>query len=794
MLDGSKRESTMTAETISVSGTVQGVGFRPFVWRLAQQYQLRGRVWNDGEGVVIEAWGEEHALAAFRHQLQTAAPPLAQIDAIRAVPLLDEVIPTDFVIVESQAGATATNVASDAATCPQCLAEINDPANRRYRYPFTNCTHCGPRLSIIRAIPYDRANTSMQSFTMCSACQAEYEDPADRRFHAQPNACPDCGPQLWLEDGNGQRLADDLALDAMGYAARLIHQGYILAIKGIGGFHLACDAGNVEAVNRLRQRKQRYHKPFALMARDLAVIRRYASVSDDEARLLQDSAAAIVILQALPAAALAEEVAPGQNRLGFMLPYTPLHHLLLQDMETALVMTSGNRSDEAQCVDNQQAREQLCGIADYFLLHDRAIVNRLDDSVARVIQGRPQLLRRARGYAPAPLSLPRGFEHSPPILAMGAELKNTFCLLKDGKAVVSQHQGDLEDASVLQDYRHNTELYQQLFDHRPEVIAIDRHPEYLSSKHGRERAAVDGPELVSVQHHHAHIAACMAEHGLPLDSEPVLGIALDGLGYGDDGALWGGEFLLADYRGFRRLASFQPVTMPGGSRAMLEPWRNTFAHLQQSLGWEQVQQQYPELAFVRFMRDKPVANLCTMMEKGINSPMASSAGRLFDAVAGLLGVCRNAVSYEGQAAMVLETLAEQTLSKSKPYPYDIIEDEEKGLLSIQWRRFWQALLVDEAAGEPRDMLAGRFHQTLLHAIVDMIRGLSGQHPFGHVVLSGGVMQNQLLLEQLSSRLMSLGMAVLVPRQFPANDGGIALGQAVITAAQVRCPDPSPGQV
>jgi hydrogenase maturation protein HypF len=782
MLDSSQRESMMTAETIRVSGTVQGVGFRPFVWRLAQQFNLRGRVWNDGEGVMIEVWGEEQSMEAFRHQLQTAAPPLARVDAIRATPLAVSDIPPDFVIIGSQTGNTATNIAADAATCPQCRAEINDPANRRYRYPFTNCTHCGPRLSIIRAIPYDRANTSMQSFSMCPECQAEYDDPADRRFHAQPNACPGCGPQLWLEDNNGQSVSDGLAVDVIEHAASLIRQGYILAIKGIGGFHLACDAGNAEAVSRLRQRKQRYHKPFALMARDPGVIRNYATVSEEEAGLLQDPAAPIVILHALPEEALPEEVAPGQNRLGFMLPYTPLHHLLLQDMETALVMTSGNLSDEAQCIDNEQARQQLRGIADYFLLHDRDIVNRLDDSVVRVIEGRPQLLRRARGFAPAPLKLPPGFEHSPPILAMGAELKNTFCLLKDGNAVVSQHQGDLEDVSVLQDFRHNIELYQQLFDHRPEVIAIDHHPEYLSSKLGQELAVAGGVKLVPVQHHHAHIAACMAEHGLPLDSGSVLGIALDGLGYGDGGELWGGEFLLADYQGYRRMASFQAVAMPGGYRAMLEPWRNTFAHLQQSLGWEQVLQQYPELDFVRFMRDKPLTNLITMMEQGINSPPASSAGRLFDAVAGLLGICRDAVSYEGQAAMALEMMAEHTLAISKPYPYDINKGEENGLLTIQWRRFWQALLADEAAGESRAMIAGRFHQTLVHSVVDVIKRLSDQHPFGYVVLSGGVMQNQLLQTQLSSRLLSLGLTVLVPHQFPANDGGIALGQAVIAAA------------
>jgi hydrogenase maturation protein HypF len=785
MLDGSQRESVMTAETIRVSGTVQGVGFRPFVWRLAQRFNLRGLVWNDGEGVVIQAWGPDYAMAAFRHQLQAAAPPLAHVDAIRAAPLTDTKIPHDFTIVESQSGNALTNITPDAATCPQCLAEINNPANRRYRYPFTNCTHCGPRLSIIRAIPYDRANTSMQAFSQCPQCQAEYDNPADRRFHAQPNACLDCGPHLWLEANDGRRVSDALAMDNMDYAARLIRQGHILAIKGIGGFHLACDATNAEAVNRLRQRKQRYHKPFALMARDLAVIQHYASVSGEEARLLQDPAAPIVILHALPEAALPEDVAPGQNRLGFMLPYTPLHHLLLQNMDTALVMTSGNRSDEAQCISNEQAREQLLGIADYFLLHDRDIVNRLDDSVARIIQGRPQLLRRARGFAPSPIPLPSGFENSLPVLAMGAELKNAFCLLKQGKAIVSQHQGDLEDATVWQDYRHNLALYQQLFDHQPSVIAVDQHPEYIASKWGRELATSQGLALSSVQHHHAHIAACMAEHGLPLETEAVLGIALDGLGYGDDGTLWGGEFFLADYRHYRRLASFQPIAMPGGSRAILEPWRNTFAHLQQGLGWEQVQQKYSQLTFVQFMGDKPVANLRTMMEKGINSPMASSAGRLFDAVAGLLGVCRDVVSFEGQAAIGLEVLAEKTFASSEPYAFAINRVAGESLLQLDWRELWRALLADVAVGVSLQAIAGRFHQTLLHAIVSLVKRLAAQHKFSCIVLSGGVMQNQLLLEALLKELATLNLDVLVPRQLPANDGGVALGQAVVATARAQ---------
>ena len=778
-----KEESGIKAEAIRVTGTVQGVGFRPFVWRLAQQYQLRGRVWNDGEGVVIHVWGTDQAIATFRDQLRLTAPPLTHIEDLHAIILMDMAIPDNFSIVESQPGKALTNISPDAATCPQCLAEIHNPADRRYRYPFTNCTHCGPRLSIIQGIPYDRANTSMRLFTMCPECQAEYDNPADRRFHAQPNACKTCGPSLWLENALGERVVADGVLDDIDNAVRFIKQGYILAIKGIGGFHLACDATNENVLDLLRKRKHRYHKPFALMARDINVIRRYAEMTDEEAGLLQSPATPIVILRAKAKSALPEAVAPGQNSLGFMLPYTPLHSLLIQGFDVPLVMTSGNRSDEVQCITNNQAREQLHGVADFFLLHNRDIVNRLDDSVARIVDGRPQLLRRARGYAPSPLRLPKGFGGGRVILAMGAELKNSFCLAKEDKAIVSQHQGDLEDTSVFKDYRHNIKLYQRLYDCRPDLIAVDEHPEYISSKFGKELAATHDLPLIKVQHHHAHIAACMVEHGLPLDSKPVLGIVLDGLGYsGNSGKvseLWGSEFLLADYRGFQRLASFQPIAMLGGSRAIMEPWRNTFAHLHQCLGWEHVRKQYQDLAFVKLMQHKPVTNLLTMLEKGINSPKSASAGRLFDAVAALLGVCPDGVSYEGQAAIQLEAIAEPDFATSKPYPYTVSRDGESNKLRIDWRSFWQAILLDAANGNPAESIAGRFHQTLVQVIIDLVQRLSQQHDFAHVVLSGGVMQNQLLLDHVTKALSGLPISFLIPRQYPANDGGIALGQAAV---------------
>ena len=504
----------MIGENIRVTGIVQGVGFRPTVWRLARECGLVGQVWNDAAGVTIHAWGKQQMLDAFVQRLQARQPPLAHIDAIIRSALNEATeVPKDFRIVTSQVGEVRTGVAADAATCPECLAELQDPANRRYRYPFTNCTHCGPRLSIVKAIPYDRANTSMAAFPMCAQCQAEYTEPDNRRFHAQPNACADCGPQVWLEDAEGRRLAPNDDSDAIATAARLIRQGNILAVKGLGGIHLACDAGSVAAVDTLRRRKRRYHKAFAMMARDIQMVARFAEANAAEKALLRDKAAPLVVLNAA-GESLAGGIAPGQNTLGFMLPYTPLHHLLMQDMTRPIVLTSGNRSDEPQTITNRDAHQRLEQIADYYLLHDRDIVNRLDDSVLRLVSGEPRMLRRARGYAPLPIRLPEGFADADHILAMGGELKNTFCLLQEGRAILSQHMGDLEDAATYQDYRHNLQLYRQLFEFRPGLIAVDMHPGYLSTQLGRRIAAEEGLQLIKVQHHHAHIAGCMAEHGL----------------------------------------------------------------------------------------------------------------------------------------------------------------------------------------------------------------------------------------------------------------------------------------
>ncbi len=767
--------------SIRVRGLVQGVGFRPTVWRLAKRLGLTGDVRNDSEGVLIRAFGHPAVIIAFEVALASEAPPLARIDLIETAPLAGKA-PADFRIVASRGGAVTTGVVPDAATCAECLADIGDPSNRRYRYPFTNCTHCGPRLSIIRAIPYDRASTSMASFEMCPACLAEYRDPSNRRFHAQPNACPVCGPKVWLEDSDGRHKPIEPHRDAIEAVAALIDSGAIVAIKGIGGFHLACDARNADAVARLRERKHRTDKPFALMARDPTMIHKYAKLSDTERALLEQPAAPIVLLdQHENGVPLAPGIAPAQSTLGFMLPYAPLHHLLFEDVSYPLVMTSGNRSDEPQCIGNDDARARLAGIADAFLMHDRDIVNRLDDSVARVMAGKPRVMRRARGYAPSPLPLPQGFERAPGILAMGAELKSTFCLSGKGSAIVSQHMGDLEDAATHADYRANLKLYRELFRFEPGLIALDAHPDYHSTQWGQSIAREAGVAVETVHHHHAHAAAVLAEYGLPLKAGPAIAIALDGLGLGEKGALWGGEFLLADYRSCRRLAAFTPVALIGGAKAMREPWRNALAHLHTFLGWERVEKFYSDVEVILRLKKKSVAAALQMMERGLNTPPSSSAGRLFDAVAAMLGICFDAASYEGQAAIELEALAAPAIDRAaEGYRGTLVEGDPARL---DWTPLWCGILEDLAAGTDAALIAARFHVGLAETVAETAASLARKQGCKTIVLCGGVFQNKLLLENTVEGLAAHAIEVLSPSLFPAGDGAISLGQAVIAAAR-----------
>lgn len=781
------------AVEIRVRGIVQGVGFRPFVWRLAHECGLAGSVLNDASGVLIEATGRACDLDLFCDRLAAEAPPLSRVDGIDVCPTEAELAYEDFSIAESQTGTMRTLVAPDAAVCGSCAAEVLDPFARRYRYPFTNCTHCGPRFSIIEAMPYDRAQTTMGMFPMCAACGSEFREPADRRFHAQPIACHACGPRAWLERLDGRSVSFDQhsMLDDVDAVAGLLQKGKIVAIKGLGGFHLACDATNAEAVRCLRARKRRDAKPFALMARDVEIIRRYCRVSACEEQLLRSPEAPIVLLQANGEERLADGVAPGLDTLGFMLPYTPLHLLIMRRMRRPVVMTSGNHSDERQVIANAEARVRLAGIAEYALFHDRDIANRVDDSVVRVVDGAPRVLRRARGYAPAAITLPGGFETAPEILAMGGELKATFCIIKDGAAILSQHQGDLEDASTFDDYRKNLRLYAELFDTEPDLITVDRHPDYLSTKIGREMAEAGALPIASVQHHHAHIAACMAENRIPLAARPVLGVALDGVGYGDDGTIWGGEFMLADYQGYRRLGTFKPVAMIGGAQAVREPWRNTYAHILAEMGWARFAMNFEDLDLFAFLAAKPRGMLDRMMKERLNAPLASSCGRLFDAVAAAVGLSRERAAHEGQGAMLLEAAvspgALQDESEDAAYPFAIPNLPGTGLPYIEPIGMWQALLGDLVLKSPVAVMAARFHLGLADAIAQMVCKVTSAKDDGgrltdQVALTGGCFQNKVLIELTAARLRKQGFEVLTHSCVPANDGGLALGQAVIAAA------------
>ncbi len=776
-----ERAPATHGELIRVRGLVQGVGFRPTVWRLAGDLGLGGGVRNDGDGVLIRLAGPAQAIDTFCRRLLDEKPPLARIDSIErgAWDGAGQAGPT-FAIEQSAATGVHTGVVPDAATCHACVAEIRDPADRRYRYPFTNCTHCGPRLSIVSAIPYDRANTSMADFPMCPDCEREYRDPADRRFHAQPNACPRCGPRVWLESVDGAILhpAGQGATDALAAASGLLAAGRILALKGIGGFHLACDATDAGTVAELRRRKGRYAKPLALMARNLDVVARYAELDDAAVELLRQPSAPIVLLPARWDTDLAPGVAPGQATLGFMLPYSPLHHLLLADWDRPLVMTSGNRSEEPQCIDNDDARRRLANIADALLLHDRDIVNRVDDSVVRIMDGAPRLLRRARGFAPAPLILPAVMAALPPVLAMGGELKNTLCLLQDGHAVLSQHLGDLHDAATARELERTVDLYLALYQHRPAAIAVDAHPGYHASQVGRRLAAERGIPAIELQHHRAHLAAVLADNEWPADGSPVLGIALDGSGYGDDGTVWGGEWFIGGYTEQCRVAHLSEVSLPGGSRAILEPWRTLFAHLDAAFGWETFQERFGGLDIARDLARRPVDLLRRMMATGVNAPLTSSCGRLFDAVAAAVGICTERIAYEGQAAIELETRC-GPLVAATGYIFGL--RDESGLRVLDPAPMWQALCDDLAAGAGPMQVATRFHLGLADAVTDLSMELAAAHRVDTVALSGGVFQNRTFFEALSAKLRGGGLRVLSHRRVPSNDGGLALGQAVAAA-------------
>lgn len=774
----------MTGERLLVRGQVQGVGFRPTVWRLARQLGATGEVRNTAEGVEINLWGIDGG--HFEHALRSALPTLARIETIERMAIEGEA-PGAFRIEHSSGGAMRGAITPDVATCAECLDEVRDPFMQRYRYPFTNCTNCGPRFSIVEAGPYDRARTTMRGFAMCAACAGEYGDPADRRFHAQPIACHACGPRAWTEKLGGGAVNHEAfsMLDDVDAAGGMVMMGHIVAVKGMGGFHLACDATRADVVEALRARKRRRGKAFALMARDLDVIRRYARVSEAEAALLQSPEAPIVLLRA-EGEKLPEAVAPGLDRVGFMLPHTPLHHLMLRRMKRPVVMTSGNVSGRPQCIDNNVARTELAEIADFALMHDRAIANRIDDSVARIDLGRLRMLRRARGYAPGAIALPHGFARDVELLAMGAELKNAFCLVRDGEAVLSQHMGDLENAATADDVRHNLALYTQLYDHRPIAFAVDAHPDYLSTKHGHEIAG-DRP-VIAVQHHHAHIAACLAENGRPLDAPPVLGIAMDGLGLGGDGTIWGGEFLICDYRGYHRAGCLKPVALPGGTAAVREPWRNAYAHIMAQMGWTEFAMNFADLPLFARLSAAPRATIDAMIAGPVNSPLSSSCGRLFDAAAAIVGLAWDRQEYEGQAAMLFEAAIDPAAMDEPDdlaYPFSIPLMGGKGLPYIEPLAVWRAMLGDLLLQTPVGVIAARFHRGLAKAITGMALRLTGEDGPRTVALSGGCFQNATLFALVHQALEAAGLEILSHARVPTNDGGLALGQAAVALAVLQ---------
>jgi hydrogenase maturation protein HypF len=743
---------------IRIAGIVQGVGFRPFVYALATRLGLRGYVANDSQGVLIEIEGYRPDVRHFVVGLAREAPPLACIERLtsREMPCRGE---DTFTITPSQVNQQRVAlIAPDMATCEQCLQELFDPADRRYRYAFTNCTNCGPRFTIIQDVPYDRAATTMAAFAMCHDCTREYHDPADRRFHAQPVACPVCGPRLALVDRHAQPLPGE----PVAGAAALLRAGKIVAVKGLGGYHLAVDATDEAAVAALRARKHREEKPFAIMAVDVGMVRTCAELGPEEAPVLTSLRRPVVLLRRLAHAPVARATAPGHRYLGIMLPYTPVHHMLAREVARPLVLTSGNVSDEPIAYRDDEALQRLQTIADAFLTHNRPIHMRTDDSVVRCFRGALLPLRRSRGYVPQPLRLPWGCPR--PVLACGAELKNTICVAKGRHAFLSHHIGDVENYEAFQSFTEAIRHFQRLFDVRPSVVAYDLHPDYLSTKWALEQTGV---ELCGIQHHHAHVASCLVDNG---ESGPVIGVAFDGLGYGTDGTMWGGEFLLADLTGFERLGHFAAVPMPGGTAAIKQPWRMAAVYLEAAFG-----PNLPPLALTQ----RHTAQWHMMLQVARTrqyAPLTSSVGRLFDAVAALLGV-RDVVSYEGQAAIELEQLADA----AEPGLFSAALSRKSDGFEINGADLIRAVVEALLHHVEPPVIAGRFHNGVAEAILQGCQAAREASGLTTVALSGGVFQNMLLLGRTIDRLQMQGFRVLHHRQVPPNDGGISLGQAVVAS-------------
>lgn len=754
----------MESARIQITGIVQGVGFRPYVYGLASRHSLRGYCLNDSEGVVIEVQGA--SIGPFIDELRESPPPLARIDSIRVERLESGTEYDDFTIRESRVvPGKSVLVSPDMAVCPDCLREMLDPSDRRFLYPFINCTNCGPRYSIVLDIPYDRPKTTMACFVMCPDCDREYHDPGNRRFHAQPNACPACGPSAWM---HGNRAENNYA--AIEEAGKLLKEGAIVAVKGLGGFHLACDAMNPIAVSRLRERKRRSNKPFALMVPDLDAAKLISEASPEEQCALLDRTRPIVLLKKKALSGIGEAAAPGNSRFGVMLPYTPLHYLLFRASALkALVMTSGNLSEEPIVISNGEALKKLSGLADHFLLHDRDIYMRVDDSIARVERKRRLVLRRARGFAPEPIDLGAG---SVEVFAAGALLKNTFCITKGRNAILSQHMGDLENIEALEFYRETLRNLKNTFRAEPAVVAHDLHPDYLSTRFAVEYAKEHGiPDemVIAVQHHHAHIASAIAEHGL---SGPVIGVAFDGTGLGMDGNIWGGEFLVATRKDFKRAAHLRYMRLPGGDAAAKEPWRMALSCLVDSCGTMDALKGFQERIGGK------AGIVAEMIRKGVNSPLTSSMGRLFDAAASIAGV-RDDITFEAEAAIEFESIASEG---EDAYPFEL---EGEGPITIDTRPLIRAMVKDANSGIPVGSMAGRFHSTIAEMVLRVSEILSSKTGINDVVLSGGVFQNRLLSELTEGKLRAAGFEVYRQERVPANDGGISLGQAAVAIEIIK---------
>jgi hydrogenase maturation protein HypF len=752
----------LTARRVQVRGIVQGVGFRPFIFQLAEDGRLFGHVANTASGVDIHVEGTPARIEAFIDAISAQPPPLAQITAVAAHRTAVKHCSAFQIIPSCSEEDRSTLISPDVSICDDCLRELRDPHDRRCGYPFINCTNCGPRYTIIDDVPYDRPQTSMRPFQMCPACQSEYDNPRNRRFHAQPNACRDCGPQVVLESQEGPIFRGDQAVRR---AARLLANGQIVALKGIGGFHLAVDATNHRAVERLRRRKQREAKPLALMAPDVATIRTFARIDADAIEMLTSPQRPIVLLRKRTPGPIAPAVAPRNTWFGVMLPYTPLHYLLLDHGFTALVMTSGNLSEEPIAITNADARRRLAGIADAILSHDREIYLRCDDSIVRKTDGETRFLRRSRGYVPVPVFLKRP---KPSVLACGGELKNTVCLLKEDRAFVSQHIGDLENLATYDFYQATIEHLQHILDITPEVLACDLHPDYLSTRYAREHS--DLP-LIQVQHHHAHIVSTMAENHL---EGQVIGLAFDGTGYGPDGTVWGGEVLIATAAAYERVAFLAPVPMPGSAAAIKEPWRMAVSYLAHTFDERCFDLDIPFLSTI----DRRQAEiLVTMGRRGINAPLTSSLGRLFDGVAALIGL-RHQVAFEGQAAMELE----MTIGDDEPGVYDYLWQTDGHTYRIAIAPIIAGVVADLTRGVSGPVISRRFHTTLTALFTALCRAIRHQTGLDRVALSGGVFQNAVLATELGRRLRKNGFQVYTQRLVPANDGGLSLGQAAAAAA------------